>query len=79
MIEREQYYFDTIKPEYNILQIAGSTLGRKYSEKALDKPKKSEIFFEHIVKLKKHLAKNNSSIEQRSKARARMLKINKNK
>ena len=32
VIEREQYYIDLLKPEYNILQTAGSSLGFKYSE-----------------------------------------------
>lgn len=32
-IEREQYYLDTLKPLYNILNTAGSPLGRKHSEK----------------------------------------------
>lgn len=32
LIEREQYYFDTLKPEYNICQIAGNTLGVKRSD-----------------------------------------------
>lgn len=32
MRDREQYYFDTLKPEYNILKVAGSSLGRKVSE-----------------------------------------------
>lgn len=31
VINREQYYIDFFKPEYNILQIAGSSLGFKYS------------------------------------------------
>lgn len=30
--EREQYYMDLLKPEYNILKIAGSSLGFKHSE-----------------------------------------------
>jgi len=29
--KREQYYLDILKPEYNILKIAGSTLGFKHS------------------------------------------------
>jgi len=29
---REQYYIDELKPEYNILKIAGSSLGYKHSE-----------------------------------------------
>lgn len=30
-IEREQYYIDLLKPEYNICPTAGSSLGRKYN------------------------------------------------
>ena len=26
ILEREQYYLDTLKPEYNILKVAGSSL-----------------------------------------------------
>lgn len=36
-IEREQYYIDFFKPEYNILQTAGSSLGYKHSEEAIEK------------------------------------------
>jgi group I intron endonuclease len=32
LIKREQYYIDQLKPEYNILQIAGNKLGFKHSE-----------------------------------------------
>ena len=32
LIEREQYYLDTLKPEYNILKVANSRLGSKQSE-----------------------------------------------
>jgi len=31
-IEREQYYIDLLKPEYNLLKVAGSLLGFKHSE-----------------------------------------------
>jgi len=31
LLEREQYYFDTLNPTYNILPIAGSSLGSKRS------------------------------------------------
>lgn len=34
-LEREQYYIDLFKPEYNILQTAGSSLGYKHSEEAI--------------------------------------------
>lgn len=32
LLEREQCYLDTLKPEYNILKTAGSTAGIKRSE-----------------------------------------------
>jgi group I intron endonuclease len=32
LIEREQYYLDLLKPEYNILKIAGSRKGSMHSE-----------------------------------------------
>lgn len=44
---REQYYIDLLKPEYNLLQTAGSSLGFKHSE-------------ESLAKLRKHLAKLNA-------------------
>jgi len=35
VISREQHYFDTLSPEYNILKVAGSRLGKKHSEETL--------------------------------------------
>ena len=32
LIKREQYYLDLLKPDYNVLKIAGSPLGVKLSE-----------------------------------------------
>jgi group I intron endonuclease len=37
VIDREGYYFNLLKPEYNLLPIAGSSLGYKYSEEARKK------------------------------------------
>jgi len=37
LIQREQYYLDTLKPEYNICTTAGSTLGKLHSLEAKDK------------------------------------------
>jgi hypothetical protein len=37
LIEREQYYLDNLKPEYNILKVAGSSYGRKHSKKTIEK------------------------------------------
>lgn len=32
LIKREQFYFDSLNPEYNILKVAGSFLGYRHSE-----------------------------------------------
>lgn len=37
IIEREQYYIDLLKPEYNILQVAGSLFGYKHTPESLEK------------------------------------------
>jgi group I intron endonuclease len=36
-LEREQFYLDSFKPEYNILQTAGSLLGYKHTDEAKGK------------------------------------------
>ena len=78
-IEREQYYLDHLKPEYNTLHIAGSTFGFKHTEETLAKFKGRKHSKQVIVKIREHLAKHNSSKEQRTKARKRMIKINERK
>ena len=47
-IDREQYYIDFIKPEYNLLSKAGSSFGYKHSKDSL-------------IKVRNHLAKLNES------------------
>lgn len=39
VITREQYYIDLLKPEYNILQVAGSLFGYRHTEESLAKMK----------------------------------------
>jgi len=41
LIEREQHYLDTLRPEFNICKIAGSSLGVKHSEEAKQKISKA--------------------------------------
>jgi len=43
---REQFYFDLFKPEYNILEQAGSSLGFKHSEETLEFFKNSRLVSE---------------------------------
>lgn len=40
LLEREQYYFNNLKPDYNIVKIAGSTLGYKHTKESLKKNKR---------------------------------------
>lgn len=42
LIKREQYYFDLLKPTYNICTIAGSTLGRLHNEGVKEKISESK-------------------------------------
>jgi group I intron endonuclease len=41
LLEREQHWINFLKPEYNILKVAGSNLGFKHSYKTIEKIKKS--------------------------------------
>jgi group I intron endonuclease len=53
LIEKEQYYLDNFKPEYNILKIASSFRGFKHSEltkKAMSLRKKDYCFRYHKIK-----------------------------
>jgi len=49
LIDREQYYINLLKPEYNICKIAGSMLGFKHSEKTKLKFKNREIRTGHVT------------------------------
>lgn len=52
LLKREQYYLDTLKPEYNIVEIAGSTLGYKHSEESLKKMRDYNLSDEVLAKKK---------------------------
>ena len=60
LIDREQYYLDLLKPEYNILEFAYSNIGFKHSASTLKKMKDRIRTPEHKFKLKKHLNELNS-------------------
>jgi len=48
ILEKEQFYINMIKPEYNILKIAGSPLGYKHTEEALAKMRNRKLSQEHL-------------------------------
>jgi group I intron endonuclease len=50
-INREQYYLDLLKPEYNVLELAGSSLGFKHSDETLE-------FFKNNRKISEETKKN---------------------
>jgi group I intron endonuclease len=52
LIKREQYYLDTLKPKYNILKKAGSSLGYKHSLETLLKFKERKLSPEALINLK---------------------------
>lgn len=54
VIAREQYYLDLLKPEYNIVKTAGSTLGYKHTPESLIKMR--EFVLSDEVREKKVLA-----------------------
>lgn len=55
LIEREQHFFDTLKPEYNIAPVAGSTLGRHHSEETKRKMSRSQTGKYHTEETKRKL------------------------
>jgi len=52
---REQYYLDLLKPKYNILTVAGSSLGYKHTEEAITKFKARRHTKETLEKFKTRL------------------------
>ncbi len=59
-IAREQYYIDLLKPEYNILKVAGSSYGHKRSDEAK-------------LKISKYRSGSTLSLETKEKIAAAML------
>lgn len=58
---REQYYLDLLKPEYNILKVAGSPLGYKHAEEDKEKMRgPRSLSPEHLAKIKSHISKLNA-------------------
>lgn len=78
---REQYYLDHCKPEYNLLNVAGSSLGYIHSENTLAKMRESRLNWteEQKSKILGHLKIHNASEDQKEKSRQRMIKYNESK
>lgn len=65
LINKEQHYIDFYKPYYNILKIAGSSIGFKHSEETLIKFRNRELTEEHRENLKNHLQKLNIELNKK--------------
>lgn len=65
LTEREQYYLDKLEPKYNILKIAGSSLGYIHSE--VSKQKRSKALKGVYVGIKSPLFGKNHTIETKNK------------
>ena len=50
VIKREQHYIDTLKPEYNILQVAGSSLGHTHTAETIEKMRIKATGRKHTTK-----------------------------
>jgi GIY-YIG catalytic domain/NUMOD1 domain len=60
LIEREQHYFDQLKPEYNILKVAGSSFGFKHSEITIKLMRLAKLGSKHSEFTKFKIAANNA-------------------
>jgi hypothetical protein len=63
VLNREQYYLDNLKPEYNIVKIAGSTLGYKHTPASLKKMR--DFVLSEEVRERKALATANATASRR--------------
>lgn len=62
LVEREQYYIDTLNPNYNICKIAGSILGIKRSQLTCRK-----LSISNTGKIQEYKHKYNNSVSHRKK------------
>lgn len=78
ILEREQFYIDSLSPEYNILKVAGSSLGVILSEETKEKMSKSKLGKNHHYFGKTRLAetKVKTSLTLLGRARSAEAKAN---
>lgn len=59
LLKREQYYLDNLKPQYNIVETAGSTLGYKHTPESIAKMR--DFVLSEEVRERKRLATANAT------------------
>jgi len=73
LIEREQLYLDKCKPKYNILKLAGSTVGFKHSEAS--KELKSQLAIGRLLSTETLLRMKERTVSQKVKLRVLLLRV----
>jgi group I intron endonuclease len=68
LINREQYYIDLLKPQYNILKIAENRLGSKHSEATIAQMSLNNTGINHPFFGKRHTDESRKTIGQSLKA-----------
>jgi len=63
VLEKEQYYMDLFKPQYNIVETAGSTLGYKHTQESLEKMR--DFILSDEVRDRKALSTENATAARR--------------
>lgn len=74
-INKEQYFIDLLKPNYNILPNAGSRLGHKHSEETIAKFKGRKLSEETKAKLKIRSSDQQEHIKILNKKKAQIVEI----
>ncbi len=82
-IEREQYYIDLLKPEYNICKIAGSTLGKGHNKETRQKISKSrDMLFStskgDITRKRMSISAKNKIVTEETKRKNKIANTDKN-
>lgn len=86
LLSREQYYLDSLNPEYNILSIAGNSQGYKHTPESLEKIATAALGRKHSEEVRKamsssRMGENNSMFGKRLSevTRAKMSESAKNR
>jgi|SRR5690606_15164618 len=74
LLKREQYYMDLLKPKYNIVEKAGSTLGYKHTPESLKKMR--DFVLSDEVRQIKALSTINATAARRIKIEVENIKTN---
>jgi len=69
VIKREQYFMDLLKPEYNILMVAGSCLGYKHSQETITKMRIAALNRSEETKAKMAAAKLGQKLSEEIRAK----------